>query len=231
LEKNKPRNNQQAEEQIPKAYASTRAVLIFLAVVAAAAFIDLYGKHAVFSSLLAKPEIEEQTSSQVQYILKSGKGDIPDPNTQEFTRLVLQHMDIHEEVFPAIRFSVSTNPGIVFGFDKIPSVLINIITVAMIFGVAALFAFSPAGDYWIHTALALILGGAVGNLYDRIFSSVSLPGLEPILTHVRDFIDCRELGYPYIFNPADVWLVAGAVMILLHWIWNARSESKKKQVD
>jgi signal peptidase II len=76
----------------------------------------------------------------------------------------------------------------------------------------------------MHVSLALILGGAAGNLYDRLFSAVRLPGLEPIRGHVRDFIDCRDLAYPYIFNVADALLVAGAAMILLHWLWSSCRE-------
>ena len=83
----------------------------------------------------------------------------------------------------------------------------------------------------MHVALALILGGAIGNLYDRLFSSVALPGLAPIRRHVRDFIDCSDLHYDYIFNLADAWLVIGVVMVFLQWLADARRERLAKTGD
>ena len=49
-------------------------------------------------------------------------------------------------------------------------------------------------------------------------------GIEPIRYHVRDFIDCSEvplpLGFRYvwIFNVADVLLVVGVGILLVHWL-------------
>jgi signal peptidase II len=74
-------------------------------------------------------------------------------------------------------------------------------------------------------ALALITGGIIGNLYDRL----GLPGLrwhaplerqgEAVLA-VRDWIHFKLEGiidWP-IFNLADTWLVIGAgVLLLVTW--------------
>ncbi|MFM8709370.1 MAG: signal peptidase II, partial [Planctomycetia bacterium] len=78
------------------------------------------------------------------------------------------------------------------------------------------------GDRWLLLALALITGGIIGNLYDRL----GLPGLlwhapperrgEPVLA-VRDWIHFKLDGiidWP-IFNLADSWLVIGAGLMLL----------------
>jgi signal peptidase II len=56
-------------------------------------------------------------------------------------------------------------------------------------------------------ALGLLLGGALGNLTDRIFRS---PG--PLRGHVVDFL---ELPHWPIFNLADSAIVLGAVLITL----------------
>ena len=77
-------------------------------------------------------------------------------------------------------------------------------------------------DRWLLVALALITGGIIGNLYDR----VGLPGLtwhaplerqgEAVLA-VRDWIHFKLEGiidWP-IFNLADSWLVIGAGLMLL----------------
>ena len=77
-------------------------------------------------------------------------------------------------------------------------------------------------DPWVLLALALITGGIVGNLYDRL----GLPGLawhaplsrvgRPVFA-VRDWIHFRLEGiidWP-IFNLADSWLVIGAGLLVL----------------
>ena len=72
--------------------------------------------------------------------------------------------------------------------------------------------------------MALILAGALGNLYDRLLSRVALPGFPPIEREVRDFIDCSRIPLPFgfrykwIFNVADVWLVLGVIVLMLYWL-------------
>ena len=61
-------------------------------------------------------------------------------------------------------------------------------------------AFSTTG-----VALALILGGAIGNLYDRIRFS-----------YVVDFLEVKILHYHWPdFNVADSCIVIGACLLLL----------------
>lgn len=59
-------------------------------------------------------------------------------------------------------------------------------------------------DGWMCTALGLILGGTLGNLYDRI-----------VFTGVRDFLYFYKIKWP-VFNVADCCLVCGAIMLLIH---------------
>ncbi|MBF7142963.1 MULTISPECIES: signal peptidase II [Pseudomonas] len=61
-------------------------------------------------------------------------------------------------------------------------------------------------DTWLAIALALVLGGAIGNLYDRI-----------VLGHVIDFIAVHwhyEYRFP-AFNLADSAITVGAIMLAL----------------
>lgn len=54
-------------------------------------------------------------------------------------------------------------------------------------------------------AIGLILGGALGNVYDRIFYGA-----------VADFFSFHAFGfYWYIFNIADVWIALGVGLIIL----------------
>lgn len=61
-------------------------------------------------------------------------------------------------------------------------------------------------DTWLAVALALVLGGALGNLYDRI-----------VLGHVIDFIliHWQNRWYFPAFNVADSAITVGAIMLAL----------------
>lgn len=60
---------------------------------------------------------------------------------------------------------------------------------------------------WIAAALGLILGGTMGNLFDRI-----------VFSGVRDFLYFYKIDWP-VFNIADCCLVCGAVMLVLHAVF------------
>ncbi|MCC6915750.1 signal peptidase II [Nitrosomonas sp.] len=64
-------------------------------------------------------------------------------------------------------------------------------------------------------ALSLILGGALGNLWDRI-----------MLGHVVDFLDFHLRGYHWpAFNLADSAIFCGAFLLILDSIRNGRKDS------
>ncbi len=202
---------------IRRAWRSGWAIGAFVGIAALAAGADLWTKHLVFSRFLSAPTLPQRITETL------GRPPYPDATPQD-TRYLLQMLHIGQNVCPGLRFTLSTNPGVVFGIHWLPTWGVNLITGCMILFVAVFFGASEKTHSWLHVALAMILGGAIGNLYDRLASSVSLPHLPPIRYHVRDFLDCSTLGYPYIFNVADVWLVVGVVMILLYWLWTGRTD-------
>lgn len=63
---------------------------------------------------------------------------------------------------------------------------------------------TTAADGWLCAALGLILGGTLGNLYDRL-----------VFNGVRDFLYFYKIDWP-VFNVADCGLVVGAGMLLVH---------------
>ncbi len=135
-----------------------------------------------------------------------------------------------------LRFTLSTNPGVVFGFDRMPDAVVLLATVAAVAVVLFFFVTSEAKARWTHAALAMILAGAVGNMYDRIFSRVQLPGRPTVsIREVRDFIDLSDihigpLNYPWIFNIADVLLVVGVAILFIVSIaqWRTERAAHKK---
>lgn len=63
----------------------------------------------------------------------------------------------------------------------------------------------PRSDKWMAIALTLILGGALGNLFDRV-----------TLGYVVDFLDFYYGNYHYpAFNVADSAITVGAGMVIL----------------
>lgn len=63
-------------------------------------------------------------------------------------------------------------------------------------------------------AYGLVLGGAIGNLLNRVMNG-----------YVIDFIDVHIFSYHYpIFNLADTFIVVGIVLILFDMMWKERRE-------
>ena len=57
---------------------------------------------------------------------------------------------------------------------------------------------------WLKLALALVIGGAFGNLIDRVRFGA-----------VVDFIDANGLYFPWVFNVADAAISVGAVLLFV----------------
>ncbi len=126
-------------------------------------------------------------------------------------------------------FQRALNEGAVFGIGQGMVWLFAAISVVALVAIPVwLFRFGAAADLWITLALALISGGVVGNLYDR----VGLHGLdwqilrpdragEPVYA-VRDWIlmqlnDNRR--WPN-YNLADAFLVCGAALAFVRTLFS-----------
>ena len=86
-----------------------------------------------------------------------------------------------------------------------------------------LFVAKHARSLWLTVALAFVMSGALGNLYDRLgMHGWKGPAGEPIYA-VRDFLYFRffEAFDWAIFNFADSMLVTGAIMLVIHSLWGA----------
>ncbi|MGH8685491.1 MAG: signal peptidase II, partial [Nitrosospira sp.] len=75
-----------------------------------------------------------------------------------------------------------------------------------------------AADRLFCIALSLILGGALGNLWDRI-----------ILGHVVDFLDFHVGGYHWpAFNVADSAIFLGAMLLILDSFRHKESDTENR---
>jgi signal peptidase II len=122
-------------------------------------------------------------------------------------RLVQTNLGLYETwtPIPALKgwfeFNYITNTGAAFGLFKNGNLVF--IGVAIVVSVVVLYYYwhLPAGEWLLRLALGLQLGGAVGNLIDRLR-----------IGNVIDFIHVR---YWFVFNLADASLVVGVALMAL----------------
>jgi signal peptidase II len=99
-----------------------------------------------------------------------------------------------------IRLSHVENSGAAFGILQGAAPLLLVMTVIGVVAVAVYMIVAPPGRRLYAVALAMVLGGAVGNLIDRATRGT-----------VTDFIDPAH--YP-AFNIADSAIVVGAIVLV-----------------
>lgn len=113
-----------------------------------------------------------------------------------------------------LRFSFVENPGIAFGI-RIGNlkIMVTIISIAIASYLAFLLYNSKQLVYVEKLSLSLILGGAIGNLIDRIL--IYIPN--STYSGVVDFIDVGIVGHRwYIFNIADSAVTIGIIIYLIY---------------
>ena len=105
-----------------------------------------------------------------------------------------------------INFDLIWNTGIGFGFLSSSSSLIyNTISVIVGIIVIALVFISLKSDKFDKTVFSLIIGGALGNFYDRIFFKA-----------VPDFIDIHYGNFHWFtFNIADIFITIGVICFII----------------
>jgi signal peptidase II len=98
------------------------------------------------------------------------------------------------------------NEGIAFGiFSTIHGFWYNLLTIAIVLIAIVILIMSIQQDGAQKYFLLIVFGGALGNLFDRIFFNA-----------VPDFIDLH-LGdfHWFIFNIADIFITFGVIMLIL----------------
>jgi signal peptidase II len=104
-----------------------------------------------------------------------------------------------------VQLQLFRNPGAAFSFATGTTWIFTII--ATVVSVVIVRISRRLGNAWWALALGLLLGGAVGNLIDRLFRE---PGFAR--GHVVDFVDLPHL---FVFNLADASITVAAVLIAL----------------
>jgi len=127
------------------------------------------------------------------------------------------------KVLPILNLFFTFNTGAAFSFLRNAGGwqewLFSFVAIGVSFCIIIWQLRIPAKKLWLKIALALILGGTLGNLYDRIYYHM-----------VIDFIDFyfKDWHYP-IFNLADAAICTGAIMLSIDIIKQDGKENRKKK--
>lgn len=106
---------------------------------------------------------------------------------------------------PLLHWYYIRNSGAAFSIGENVTWVFTIVMAAV--SVVILFQVRRLGSVWWSLALGLLLGGALGNLTDRLFREPSFA-----MGHVVDFIQLPNFA---IFNIADSAVVSSVVIICL----------------
>jgi len=130
-----------------------------------------------------------------------------------------------------IKFEPCWNSGAAFSFlagkswSQLFFIILTFITIAILFGIVGYFIYKEIKkkikpSKWLMVTLALIIGGATGNLIDRM-----------IFHKVRDFIYVfyNTNIFPAVFNVADICLVVGVIMICVYLLFLDKEAVFKKK--
>jgi len=120
---------------------------------------------------------------------------------------------VPQKFIPFLNLWLTYNPGAAFSFLGTAgpwrivvlsgiSILIAIVIIVWLFRI-------PRSNWFVAMALSLVLGGAIGNLIDRLR-----------LQYVIDFFDFY-IGqwHFFIFNVADAAAFVGATLLVIKWLF------------
>ncbi|MFK7733367.1 MAG: signal peptidase II [Pseudomonadales bacterium] len=129
------------------------------------------------------------------------------------------------EILPILNFTLLHNPGAAFSFLSdaggwqrwfftVISAVVSAVLLVWLFRL-------QRNEKLLALSLALILGGAIGNLYDRV-----------TLGYVVDFISFHYAGrYFPAFNIADSAISVGAVLMILDMFFGSQARSADAEVN
>ena len=146
-------------------------------------------------------------------------------------------LDGSYEVIPKVLyFTYVENDGMAMGLlDDQRWIFMTLSTVAIVGLIVYMIGWKPKSKF-ACAAIALIIGGGIGNMIDRFSYTGILPDTmgEKV---VRDFIDFRGFGelWPWVFNIADSCVCVGGAMLFLWCVVSifkdAKAEKEKKVAE
>ena len=132
--------------------------------------------------------------------------------------IYLDSKSFENEIFVSkfLNITLIWNQGIAFGLFALKANLYNILTSVIVLIILIIIYILFRSKGFKKYSLIFILGGALGNLYDRIYYKA-----------VPDFIDFHigEFHW-FIFNIADIFITVGIIfMIIIEMVENQNSKN------
>lgn len=127
-------------------------------------------------------------------------------------QIITSYLDLYEkvEIIPSFfNLTYVQNYGAGFSILEGQRFLFILITVVAII-IFSYMLYKGKNNHFIYkTSLLLILGGTLGNFFDRI-----------VHTYVIDFLDFVIFGYDFpVFNIADSFLTVGVILLLIYTLF------------
>ncbi|MBU3728526.1 MAG: signal peptidase II [Phycisphaerales bacterium] len=186
------------------AWRSAAAWCTLLAVFTAGLIADLWTKSWAFATVAGMPVVLEPREA------------VADPSYR-----LPWHSGVRALPWDLLDFHLVVNHGAVFGIGQnARGWFIAFTVIAVAAGIVIFGWWTRASSRLAHIGLGLILAGGIGNLYDRF-----------VFGAVRDFLHMlprwnlpfglswpggnREV-FPWVFNIADVMLLAGMALLIIH---------------
>jgi len=125
--------------------------------------------------------------------------------------------DIDFYILPFLNFYLIWNTGIGFGLASMETnIYYHILTIIIVFVNAGLIFFLVKSKGIYSYFIVLIIGGSLGNLFDRIYYYA-----------VPDFIDLHLGNYHwFIFNVADIFITTGIIGLIIFELIKKEKHSK-----
>lgn len=119
-----------------------------------------------------------------------------------------------EWLMPYARIVHWNNTGVAFGMFQGYGMVFTVLALIVATVIVYYYPRVPVEEWPLRIAMGMQLGGALGNLIDRVTNN----------GHVTDFI---SVGNFAVFNIADASISVGVAVLLIGMWWKDRSEAKK----
>jgi signal peptidase II len=189
------------------AYKSPRAWAVLLIVAALGLALDLGSKSWAFRNVADQPVVIDRDQ-----VLADPFWNVP------------PHAGMPVLPWNLLQFQLVINRGAVFGIGANNRLFFIAFTLAALTGGLMVFGRMTKGrQHLAHFALGLIVAGGLGNLYDRIVKGVVRDFMHmmpdwtlPFNWHWWQWCGGSPYVFPWVFNVADVTLLAGMALLMLH---------------
>jgi signal peptidase II len=202
----------------PAAGASCRAWVVLLIATLASIGADLGSKWIAFREVAPSPVVISRED-----VLAISRTD-----PRNVGMLVPPHEPV-AAVPGLLEFTLVLNPGAVFGMGPGQRwFFVGFTAIALGFGLWMFSRWTRGRDHVAHAAIGMLLGGGLGNLYDRLTLGVVRDFLHP-LPGLKWPFGLRPLGgsgeiWPYVSNVADALLLVGIAILLVYLYRREREE-------